>query len=208
VPTWAHSFGLDANVTYINAKADFLVFGLERTLPLPDVAHWSYNLTGMYENGPLSVRLSYNWRGKYPEGGLAQNTEGNPTFFYTLQGRAHPSPRLDLSASYNVSDRFTLFFDWTNILKKPFTSDIVRVNYGTAPLTGPLSEPEVFPMVTRFEETILSGGIRFNFGGHKAPAAAAPVYVPPPAPPAVTPPPVEQPAPPPPPPAAAPERGS
>jgi len=81
------------------------------------------------------------------------------------------------------------------------------VNYGTAPLTGPLSEPEVFPMVTRFEETILSGGIRFNFGGHKPAPAAAPVYVPPPPPPAAAPP-VEQPAPPPPPPAAAPERGN
>ena len=209
VPRWARAFGIDANVTYINAKADFLVFGLERRLPLPDVSHWSYNLTGMYENGPLSVRLSYNWRGKYPEGGLAQNTEGDPAnpFRYTLQGRAHPSPRLDLSATYNVSDRFSLFFDWTNILKKPFTSDIVRVNYGTAPLTGPLSEPEVFPMITRFEETILSGGIRFNFGGRKA-APSAPVYVPPPAPPP-PPPVVEQPAPPPPPPPApAPERGS
>jgi len=220
LPTWARSFGVDANVTYINAKADFVLFpdfganppipGIVVNRPLPDVSHWSYNLTGMYENGPLSVRLSYNWRGKYPEGDLAQNHEGpdNNPFFYTLQGRAHPSPRLDLSASYNVTDRFTLFFDWTNILKKPFTSDIVRVNYGTRPLSGPLSEPEVFPMVTRFEETILSGGIRFNFGGHKPAPAVAPVYVPPPPPPPAAAPPVEQPAPPPPPPAAAPERGN
>jgi hypothetical protein len=165
----------------------------------------------MYENGPLSVRLSYNWRGKYPEGDLAERNEGppgGPFFFYTLQGRAHPSPRLDLSANYNVSDRFSLFFDWTNILKKPFTSDIVRTNYGLRPLTGPLSEPEVFPMVTRFEETILSGGVRFNFGGRKAPAPAAPVYVPPPPPPPAAAPPVEQPAPPPAPPATAPERGN
>ena len=106
-----------------------------------------------------------------------------------------PSPRLDLSASYNVTDRFTLFFDWTNILKKPFTSDIVRTDYGFRPLAGPLGEPEVFPMVTRFEETILSGGIRFNFGGPKPAPAAAPVYVPPPPPPVAAPPPVEQPAP-------------
>ena len=161
----------------------------------------------MYERGPLSVRLSYNWRGKYPEGDLAERNDGG--FFYTLQGRAHPSPRLDLSASYNISDRFTVFFDWTNILKKPFTSDIVRKNYGFRPLAGTSGEPEVFPMVTRFEETILSAGVRFNFGGSAPAPAAAPVYVPPPPPPAyVPPPPVEQPAPPPPPPAAVPERGS
>jgi TonB-dependent receptor len=221
LPRWAHSFGIDANVTYINAKADFVLFpnlganppipGIVLSEPLPDVSHWSYNLTGMYENGPLSVRLSYNWRGKYPEGDLAERNEGDPAnpFFYTLQGRAHPSPRLDLSASYNVSDRFTLFFDWTNILKKPFTSDIVRKNYGTRPLTGPTGEPEVFPMVTRFEETILSGGLRFNFGGRK-PAAPAPAYapVPPPPPPPAAAPAPEPAPPPPPPPAAAPERGS
>jgi TonB-dependent receptor len=217
VPLWARSFGIDANVTYINAKAKFVLFpdfganppipGITITAPLPDVSHWSYNLTGMYERGPLSVRLSYNWRGKYPEGDLAERNDGG--FFYTLQGRAHPSPRLDLSASYNISDRFTVFFDWTNILKKPFTSDIVRKNYGFRPLAGTSGEPEVFPMVTRFEETILSAGVRFNFGGSAPAPAAAPVYVPPPPPPAyVPPPPVEQPAPPPPPPAAVPERGS
>jgi TonB-dependent receptor len=217
VPLWARSFGIDANVTYIRAKAKFLLFpdfganppiqGITITAPLPGVSNWSYNLTGMYERGPLSLRLSYNWRGKYPEGDLAERNDGG--LFYTLQGRAHPSPRLDLSASYNVSDRFTVFFDWTNILKKPFTSDIVRKNYGFRPLTGASGEPEVFPMVTRFEETILSAGVRFNFGGSRPPAPAAPVFVPPPPPPpAVVPPPVEQPAPPPPPPQAVPERGN
>ena len=39
-------------------------------------------------------------------------------------------------------------------------------------------------MVARFEETILSGGVRFSFGGSEASRrAVAPVYVPPPPPP-------------------------
>jgi hypothetical protein len=142
--------------------------------------------------------LSYNWRGKYPEGGFANN--GN----FTLQGRAHPSPRLDLSASYAFNDMFTVFFDWTNILGEPFTSDIVRRNYNGS---GSVTSTEVFPMVVRFEETVLSAGIRFNFAGRKA-EAPAPAYVPPPPPPpepVVAPPPVE--APPPPPPPAPVERG-
>jgi hypothetical protein len=85
----------------------------------------------------------------------------------------------------------------------------VRTNYGFRPLSAPLGEPEVFPMVTRFVESIRSGGNRFNFGGSRPAPAATPVYVPPPPPPAVAPPPpVEQPAPPPPPPPAVPERGS
>jgi TonB-dependent receptor len=206
MPSWARSFGIDANVTHINARAEFNILadpgagnpGFFINAPLTDVSKWTYNLTGMFERGPISARLSYNWRGKYPEGGFANN--GN----FTLQGRAHPSPRLDLSASYAFNDMFTVFFDWTNILGKPFTSDIVRRNYNG---TGSVTSTEVFPMVVRFEETVLSAGIRFNFAGRK-PAPPAPVMapLPPPPPPVAAPPPVEAPPPPPPPPAPV-ERG-
>jgi iron complex outermembrane recepter protein len=223
VPLWARAFGAQANVTYINAKTDLPLFcpaflnpcvstppfdpnAIVRREPIPDVSKWTWNLVGMYERGPLSVRLSYNRRSSYPEGGLDQRREGpgNNPINYTLQGRGNPVSRLDLSTTYNVSDNLTLFFDWTNMLKKPFQSDIVRVNYAG----GEPTSTEIFPMVVRYEESVLSGGIRFRFGGSKPAAAAAPVYVPPPAPPPVAaPPPVEQPAPPPPPPASAPERG-
>jgi iron complex outermembrane recepter protein len=204
VPGFARAFGIDANVSYIKATALTDVPGGERNLPIPDVSKWTWNLTGMYERGPLSVRLSYNLRSRYPEGGLSFQNDG--PFTYTLQGHAHQSPRLDLSASYNITDNFTVFADWTNILGHPFQSDIVRVNYGVNPTGQPIGT-EVFPMVIRYEETVLSGGIRFNFGGHKAaPPVAAPMLPPPPPPPVV-----EQPAPAPPPPAPpapAPERGA
>jgi iron complex outermembrane receptor protein len=225
LPSWAHAFGAQANVTYIDAKAQIPLFcpafinpcvstlpfdpnATVRNLPIPDVSKWTWNLVGMYERGPLSVRLSYNRRSSYPEGALDQRREGpDPTnpVNYTLQGRGNPVSRLDLSTTYNINDQFTLFFDWTNLLKKPFKSDIVRTNYGTK--NGLPSSTEIFPMVVRFEESVVSGGIRFRFGGedHRAPPAPPP---PPPPPPEV-----QQPAPPPPPPAppppppAAPERG-
>ena len=57
------------------------------------------------------------------------------------------------------NDKLTVFFDWTNILGKPFRSDIVRVNYPS----GQPSSAEIFPMVVRFEESVMSGGIRFRF---------------------------------------------
>jgi len=204
MPSWARSFGIDANVTHLKASAIFQIVtdpgghpgGFFIKAPLTDVSNWAYNLTGMYERGPLSVRLSYNWRGPYPEGGFANN----PGF--TLQGRAHPSPRLDLSTSYNLTKNVSLFFDWTNITGKPFTSDIVRRFYDN---TGTLTGTEVFPMIVRFEERILSGGVRFNFEREHT---AAPVFAPPPMalPPAAVQPVVEQPAPPLPPPAPV-ERG-
>jgi hypothetical protein len=150
----------------------------------------------MYERGPLTARLSYNHRSSYPEGPLSER-DG----FFTLQGRGNPHGRLDWSSSYNVTDNFTLFFDWINILKDPFKSDIVRRNY----TNGVAGNAEIFPMVVRFEESVISGGIRFRFGGGgPRPAAPAPVALPPPPPP---PPVVEQPAPPPPPPPPPPTSG-
>ena len=210
MPSWARSFGIEANVTHIDANAIFSILpdpsnqnkGIFISAPLTDVAKWTYNLTGMYERGPLSVRLSWNHRTSYPEGGFANN--GN----FTLQGLAHPSSRLDLSANYAITGNISLFADWTNIFPHPFHSDIVRRNYNVP--AGALTSTEIFPMVVRFEETVLSGGVRFNFGreAHRALPPAPEVVAPPPPPP--PPPVVEQPAPPPPPPPPppAPERGA
>jgi iron complex outermembrane receptor protein len=192
-PSWLRSFGIEANATYINARADIgsgTASSIHR-LPIPDVSHWTFNLVGMYEHGPLSVRLAYNRRTAYPEGAI------DPGGF---QGHARPAPRLDLSSSYTLNENVTLFFDWTNMLNKPFKSDVRRLD-----LTN-FTTLEAFPMVVRYEEEIFSAGVRFHFGrdAHRAPPPPPPVVALPPPPP--PPPVVEQPAPPPPPPPA-PERG-
>ena len=168
VPSWLRQFGVQANATYIDAKGALPTTG---TIPgtgtgptnpaqpytawlrLPDVSKWTYNLVGMYEGHGLTLRLAYNIRTGYPEGALSDRGG------YTLQGRAHPVSRLDWSSSYNVTPNVTFFFDWTNILGKPFKSDIVRVNYNA----GSVTSTEAFPMVVRFEETVLTGGVRFRF---------------------------------------------
>ena len=181
VPDFLKRFGVQANATYIDAKADFTLFcapdqlgcqtvarngdkytnATTRRLIIPDVSKWTYNLVGMYEGGGLTLRLAYNLRTGYPEGDLSQrdpqqNAGGTS---YTLQGRGHPTSRLDWSSSYAVTPNVTLFFDWTNILGKPFKSDIVRVNY----VGGTVTSSEQFPMIVRFEETVLTGGVRFRF---------------------------------------------
>ena len=221
LPSWARGFGAQANVTYIDAKAEIPLFCPDfldpcaPSLPfdpnatvsnerIPDVSKWTYNLVGMYERGPFTARLSYNHRSNYPEGALSQRRETPPgqIINYTLQGRGRSSGRLDWSSSYNVNDKLTLFFDWTNILNIPFRSDIVRIDYSDTQPTG----REVFPMVVRFNESVMTGGIRFRFGGGGPRNVAPPPAVVPPPPPAVEPM-VEQPAPPPPPPPAEGERG-
>jgi hypothetical protein len=209
MPDWAHGFGAQANATYIDAKFDFPLFcpsNVDPCVPgpghgnatvirthVPDVSKWTFNLVGMYERGPFSARLSYNHRSDYPEGSLDPRDD-----FYTLQGRVRSSGRLDWSSNYKVNDNFTVFFDWTNILNIPFRSDIVRVNYAA----GEPTTREEFPMMVRYNESVMTGGIRFRFGGGPRAAAAAPVALPPPPPPPVVEPApvIEQPAPPPPPP--------
>jgi TonB-dependent receptor len=216
VPEWMRSFGVQANATYIDAKIDLPLFcastatdcvpgpaaGPNATVVrtrIPDVSKWTYNLVAMYERGPLTARLSYNHRTSYPEGAL------DPRGDYTLQGRGRGTGRLDWSSSYNVSDKLTLFFDWTNILNIPFRSDIVRVNYAA----GQPTTSEDYPMVVRYNESVMSGGIRFRFGGapRREPEPVAYTPPPPPPPPVTAPPPVEAPPAPPPPAPPSGERG-
>jgi TonB-dependent receptor len=155
VPEWLKPFGVQANATYIDAKAVYPVpHGADLRLRIPDVSRWTYNLVGMYEDHGLTLRLAYNKRTGYPEGALSDRVD------YTLQGLAHSVARLDWSSSYAFNDKVTLFFDWTNILGDPFRSDIVRVNYNNS---GVPTGTEIFPMVVRFEETVMTGGIRFRF---------------------------------------------
>lgn len=171
LPGILSNFGAQANVTFIDAEAEFGFFcpttpgapctagpGAPNATTLrtriPDVSRWTYNLVGMYEDERLTVRLAYNRRTSFPEADRAER-DG----FFTLQGRGNAVDRLDWSSSLVLTDNFTLFFDWTNILGNPFKSDIVRVNYpGGVP-----SDPEIFPMVVRYEESVMSGGVRFRF---------------------------------------------
>ena len=55
-------FGIQANATYVDG-------------PFQNISKWSYNLIGIYEKGPASVRVAYNWRsgfnvGPAPGGGM------------------------------------------------------------------------------------------------------------------------------------------
>ena len=203
MPDWARGFGAQANVTYLDPKIDLVVAGADRRVRIPDVSKWTYNLVAMYEAHGLTARLAYNRRSSFPEGAIADDAGSGNGF--TRQGRGNPVSRLDWSSSYAVTDNFTVFLDWTNILKKPFKSDIVWTNYAGSDVTS----REIFPMVVRYEESVVSGGIRFRFGGAPRAAAPAPAAAPlPPPPPPPPPPPVEEALPPPPPPPPpAPERG-
>ena len=153
MPNWARGFGAQANLTHLDTWAEF---GEDRR-SLAFVSRWSYNLVGMYERGGFTARLAYNWRSRYRVGepefrGGDFSTDGRP---YSMTTNALPVSRLDWSSSYTVFDNLTVFFDWTNILGKPYRENMTRVVED--------GDTTVFPRGFRFEESIKSGGIRFRF---------------------------------------------
>lgn len=71
-----------------------------------------YNLVGYYEKGPVSVRLSYNFRSDY----LLEPSFG----FFAGPRSVNDYEQLDLSASYKINDRFTATFAATNLTDERF----------------------------------------------------------------------------------------
>jgi iron complex outermembrane receptor protein len=95
-PLWA-GFGVIANYTYSDAKS-------ENGDPIPGNSKHAFNVTGYYEQGPISARLSYTYRSK---------------FFIDID-RASPlnqktTTSLDASASYKLTDNVWLTADAVNL---------------------------------------------------------------------------------------------
>ncbi|NJM49534.1 MAG: TonB-dependent receptor [Sphingomonadales bacterium] len=74
----------------------------------------SFNITGIYEKGPLSARVAYNWRGEFLAG-TNRGSSRNPVFF-------EPFGTLDASLGYNLTDNISLSFEAINILSEPVRS--------------------------------------------------------------------------------------
>jgi TonB-dependent receptor len=159
LPDWARGFGLQANVTYLDAKTGTpaVLGGSLTKAPIIDVSKWTYNLNGIYEREGLSVRLTYNVRGAFPS--LLRQDAGYPDLSApgnrVYSERTKALSRLDFSASYDLLESLTLTFDAANILAKP-----LKVIESTQFATG---QTVTLPRLIRFEESIYSTGIRFRF---------------------------------------------
>lgn len=157
LPGWSRGFGVQANVTYLDAATDQQ--GTSGTVrdDIVGVSKWAYNLAGFYERQGLSLRLSYNWRGRYLGTRQVRGDFTNPgdPGRDLYRERVDPIARLDFSGSYDVFQNLTLFVDWTNILNKPVTSRLISARNGA---------PEAsFPRSVQYQEMTASAGIRFRF---------------------------------------------
>jgi outer membrane receptor protein involved in Fe transport len=167
MPTFLRNFGVQANYTYLDAKTEFFnpvtkQFESGRIV-LPNapidqggISKHTYNLTGMYEGGGFSARLSYNKRSSYLDTRDFRGDPNNPGDFFNdlYLEEARPAGRLDLSMNYAFNENMTIFFDWTNILEDPF-----RVDFSSARQGAPRAE---YVRFLRYEETTFSLGARFR----------------------------------------------
>lgn len=150
LPRWAQGFGVQGNVTYIDAGVDYPGDAPGRVVrrPIIGVSDFAFNAAAFYERSGFATRLSYNYRGAYQS--VFRPDPGRP---YTE--RTEPISRLDFSASYDLNKALTIAFDAVNLLGDP-----VRVTETTA-FTG--ASAVTYPRLVRYEETVYQAGIRFRF---------------------------------------------
>ena len=113
---WQHffgdsGFGFQANATLVNGDIAYDVgadpsvsqFALEG---LSDSA----NLVGIYEKGPISARLAYNFRESFLTD-TAYGGQGQPAFVDDYQ-------QIDFNVTYNVNDQFSVSLDGINVTEE------------------------------------------------------------------------------------------
>lgn len=125
----AGGIGGDANNLNLNVNGcdtDGRAFG---DLPMQGMSRRSYNLALMYDKGPFSARLAYNWRSKNLQGVNTNGTKGgdatdtnpnSPTFGstnvnYGLPTWADDYGQLDASIFYKISEKLSFGLEAQNL---------------------------------------------------------------------------------------------
>ncbi|MFL6657087.1 MAG: TonB-dependent receptor [Massilia sp.] len=158
LPGLLSGFGLSGNYTYIDSRLDLglpagrtwctpsstaavLVTSLGGCdtnghyfgdLPLTGLSRNSYNLSLLYDKGPVSARMAYTWRSKalqavhtwgtYGTDGIDRNPNGADqgkgnatTVNYALPAWSGEYGQLDMGVQYKALDNLTVAFDVTNL---------------------------------------------------------------------------------------------
>ncbi len=113
-------FGVQANYTFVDSSggtnvdvgipsATPVVPEVALELPLEGLSRRSYNLIGIYERGPVSFRLAYNWRSRY----LLTSSDVMPAMRQPVWN--DDFGQLDGSFFYNINDNVQIGLQVNNI---------------------------------------------------------------------------------------------
>ncbi len=140
LPDAFKGFGIEANYTYIKGQTEDPLTSIKQNIA--QVSKDNYNIILIYERGPFSSRLAYNWRGRYID---SFNQSGiQPTTVWV-----QPVSRLDFSASYAIARGVTVTFQATNILKGKY-----KDNFGNLGM---------FPRDVRSYDSTYELGLRLRY---------------------------------------------
>jgi TonB-dependent receptor len=108
LPGWLGGLGLQANYTYVDSET--LDTSLGAGVPLQNLSKNSCNLIAMYERGPWSARVAYNWRDRFLSGVTSIVGVGALPIYTQAYGW------LDASLSYRFTDQLSLLLAGNNLL--------------------------------------------------------------------------------------------
>ncbi len=100
LPSPLDGFGVIANYTFADSKDS-------NGFPLVATSKHSYNLVGLYEKGPLSARIAYNWR----DDAVFEFTQGRPD---VIAARS----QLDAQIGLDLTDHVALSLQAQNLIPK------------------------------------------------------------------------------------------
>jgi iron complex outermembrane recepter protein len=100
LPSPLDGLGVIANYTYADSKDS-------NGFPLVATSKHSYNLVALYEKGPVSARLAYNWR----DDAVFEFTQGRPD---VIASRS----QLDAQVGIDLSKKVALSFQAQNLIPK------------------------------------------------------------------------------------------
>jgi len=130
--------GMQANYTYIDSSTDVpedaganpvdTDGSLYGKMPFEGLSENSFNIVGMYEKGPISMRLAYNWRSEFlmsvgPNGFNGTDRE----ITWRLPVYNDDYGQLDGSIFYDLTDNVSLGLELNNILNSE-TRTIMKQN--------------------------------------------------------------------------------
>jgi iron complex outermembrane recepter protein len=142
LPAPFDGLGVDINYTYIDSKQPgALAFDIHgnkiNNLPLTGLSKNTYNASLMFDKGPISFRLAYNWRDDFLVSTAAWETSGTYNYLNDLppiggqtagqQGRVtsfalpvfqYPSGSLDLNFTYSLTDNVAWTLEASNLMQE------------------------------------------------------------------------------------------
>ena len=108
LPGWLGGLGLQVNATFVTSRTPNAAIG--GNVPLSNLSRISANVIGMYERGPLSLRVAWNWRDRYLSG--VTQVVGVGALPNVVQGYGW----LDASLAWRIDERLTLRIEGSNLL--------------------------------------------------------------------------------------------